>query len=222
MNLTKTRRATVAAALALTCTMTAADASPISATSYNTVNGNTGSYQYWDDTYSGSGDVTQNGAALSGGLGDLTNGVIAANNWFTDEAPAGPGPYVGWSGIDPVIDFFFAAITNFASATFHFDDANGSGGVSAPFKVNVNGTDFLVADPAGSAPFAFTVNLAGLMDDELNVQLFRNNQWVFLSEVTFEGESDGGIAPVPVPAAGLLLVGALGGLAALRRRPRAA
>ncbi|MBL8499530.1 MAG: hypothetical protein JNL77_02930, partial [Nitrosomonas sp.] len=68
--------------------------------SYNMLNGNTGSYNYWDETYSGAGCVTCDNAVLSGGRGDLTDGIIAADNWFVTEAPAGNGPYVGWT-LDP-------------------------------------------------------------------------------------------------------------------------
>ncbi|MFV2066020.1 MAG: hypothetical protein ACC645_03505 [Pirellulales bacterium] len=44
-------------------------------------------------------------ASLSGGLGDLTDGVIATENWYIVEPPDGPnGPYVGWNhGNTPVI-----------------------------------------------------------------------------------------------------------------------
>ena len=38
--------------------------------SYNMLNGNTGSYNYWDETYSGGGCVTCDNAALLGGRGD--------------------------------------------------------------------------------------------------------------------------------------------------------
>jgi hypothetical protein len=193
------------------------EAAPVLPTSYSMDNGvgqsSGGTYNYWDKEYTGAGSTTTDDAFLSGGLGNLTDGVVAADNWYVVENGAGTGPYVGWIQ-DPVIDFFFAALTRFVSATFYFDDADGFGGVEAPSKVRINGTDYIVADPAGPEPFAFTANLAGLTDNELNVQLFRNDVWVFLSEVTFE------VAPVPVPAAGFLMLGALGGLAALRRRQR--
>ena len=45
--------------------------------SYDMLNGNTGSYQYWDDTYTGTGCLTCDGDALAGGKGDLTDGIIA-------------------------------------------------------------------------------------------------------------------------------------------------
>ncbi|MDE2388709.1 MAG: hypothetical protein KGN35_06445 [Betaproteobacteria bacterium] len=35
--------------------------------SYNMLNGNTGSYNYWDETYSGAGCVTCDDTALTGG-----------------------------------------------------------------------------------------------------------------------------------------------------------
>lgn len=194
--------------------LAAGSASAATLTSYSMKNGNSGSYNYWDDTYNGTGSKTTNGSSLSGGLGDLTDGVIASSNWYVTEAPAGAGPYVGWT-IDPVITFFFDAVATFNSMTFYFDDANGYGGVMAPRAVRINGTDFAIADPVGSAPFSYTANLAGLSTDALRVQIFRRGSWVFLSEVQFD------MAAVPVPASGVLLLAGLGAFG-LKRRRRAA
>ncbi len=197
----------------LTAVAPAATAAPVFATSYDMLNGNTGSYQYWDQTYTGAGNVTLDGSALSGGLGDLTDGVIAADNWFVVEAPAGNGPYVGWT-IDPLITFNFAAGTIVDSLTIYVDDANGAGGVSVPGSVRINGgAPIALLDPVGSAPISFTfagLNAAG----PLTLQLIRNNQWVFLSEVKFDGIA----SPVPEPTTLVLLGVAMGGLALRRRR----
>ena len=81
-----------------------AEASFVTPTSYDMPNGYTGSYEYWDESYTGSGNTAADGDPLSGGLGDLTDGVVASDNWYVVEAPLGPGPYVGWT-IDPTISF---------------------------------------------------------------------------------------------------------------------
>ncbi len=49
--------------------------------SYDAPNGYTGSYEYWDESYSGIGDTSIDGAALTGGLGDLADGIVANDNW---------------------------------------------------------------------------------------------------------------------------------------------
>ena len=59
----------------------------IFATSYEMPNGggdaSGGTYNYWDGSYSGSGSTTTDAAALSGGLGDLTDGIIATETLRT-------------------------------------------------------------------------------------------------------------------------------------------
>jgi MYXO-CTERM domain-containing protein len=189
----------------------------VSPTSYNMPNGFSGSFNYWDENYTGSGNKTTDGAALSGGLGDLTDGILAADNWNIVEAPAGNGPYVGWT-IDPLITFNFASPISFQTVQIHFDDSNGNGGVSAPASVSINGTNFLVTDPAGSAPFLQSFNVAplNLTTSQLNIQLFRSNTWVFASEVRFITATASGVAPEPWSVSLL----ALGGLAFVRRRSR--
>lgn len=207
---------TAATSLGLALTP-AAQASVINVSSYNMLNGDGqasgGSYNYWDKSYSGIGAVTTDHSALSGGKGDLTDGVIATQNWFNVENGAGTGPYVGWLSYNPTIDFFFASLVSFTSVTFHFDDSDGAGGVSQPLFVAVNGSPTAVPNNAGPAPFAFTIDLTGLTANQLTVDITRGNAWVFLSEVTFAGQ----IGAVPLPAGGILLLGALAGLAALRR-----
>jgi hypothetical protein len=189
----------------------------VNPTSYNMPNGFSGSFNYWDESYNGSGNTSVDGAALSGGLGDLTNGVLASDNWGVVEAPAGPGPYVGWS-IDPVIVFNFGSTISFSTVQFHFDDSNGNGGVSAPAAVVINGTNFPIADPAGSAPFLQSFNVAplGLNTNQLTIQLIRRNTWVFASEARF---TTGVSAAAPEPMSAAFL--ALGGLVLAARRRRA-
>ena len=204
----------ILAALGLSAVGISAQAASVKPISYDMLNGDSGSYNYWDQSYTGSGNVNANGSSLTGGLGDLTDGVIATQNWNVVEAPAGNGPYVGWVHKNPVIDFRFASVEIFNSITFHFDDSDGIGGVYQPASANVNGTVYAVPTNAGSNPFGFTIDLAGLTTDVLTTEIARSSGWVFLSEVTFDAQ----VSAVPLPASSLLLMGGLAGLVGLRRR----
>ena len=177
-----------------------------------------GSFNYWDKAYSGSGDTTQDFAPLSGGLGDLSDGVVATQRWDQVENLAGTGPYVGWSAMDPVITFHFAQVHTFSQVVVWHDDANGYGNVATPqaFTVTVRAQSqrFEISDPAGDAPFASTLVLGpGFTGDQLQLQVHRFDTATMLSEVQ--------ISAVPEPASAALLTAGAGLLLALRRRSRA-
>ncbi|MFN4116837.1 MAG: PEP-CTERM sorting domain-containing protein [Inhella sp.] len=183
---------------------------------YGVANG--GSYNYRDKAYSGSGDSSQDYALLSGGLGDLSDGVIATQRWDLVENLEGSGPYVGWNRAEPwLISFHFAQDLVFDTITIWYDDADGYGDISPPasFSVTVNGVTqaFAVVDPPGDAPSFSVLQLApGLVGASLVLGVERFNNGLMLSEVQFTA------TPVPEPAAWMLMGAglALGGL--LRRR----
>lgn len=195
----------------------AVQAATVHPTSYYMNNGASGSFNYWDDSYTGSGNNRRDGAFLSGGLGDLTDGVIATQNWNRVEGPRGPvGPYVGWVNTNPSIVFRFDTAQKFNTVTFHFDSNGGGGGVGAPSSVTINGQTQRVVAP-GRDPFAYTFDLVGTdAFDILSVTINRGASWVFLSEVTFDAQ----ISPVPLPASGLMLMAGMGGMALMRRRSK--
>lgn len=202
----------IAGALALFSAAGAAQAVTVTPTSYSMPQGGTGSYAYRDDTYSG----TISAGILSGGTGDLTDGVIATDNWFTT-----PGRYVGWNGFNPTITWVFDQAYDFASMTFWFDDSNGAGGVRPPASVTVastgGGATYTVPDPEPARPFSFTIDLSGYdAMSSFTTRLTQRSQWIMLSEVTFDLQSS--LPAVPLPATALLLGGALAGLGAVRAR----
>lgn len=146
---------------------------PISPLFYSGPNGGTGAYSYFDDSYSGSGSTATPYSALSGGLGDLTDGITTLQNWNTN-----PGPYVGWLqsqfttngvpcsppdtggsspfpqnychpalGTSPSFLFDFSSTPGGVKANtlgIHLDDSNGSGAVRPPLRVEVNNGTFPV------------------------------------------------------------------------------
>ena len=198
-------------------------AAPLTVTSYSMPNGDGqasgGSYNYWDVAYTGAGSTTTDGAALSGGVGDLTDGVVATDFWYNTENGAGTGPYVGWyrpATPDPTITFNFAGPVTINGIRVHIDNSN-VGGVIAPSKIFIDGADTAFAAPAnGTIGFVdFTgLNLTG---SSHTLQFQQNGgSWTFVSEITFDGNAAG----VPEPTAWSLMIAGFGlaGTALRRRR----
>jgi len=172
--------------------------------SYDMLNGGTATYHYWDDTYNGSGSTTTNYTKLSGGLGDLTDGVIATTHYFQSATPS-PGPYVGWA-LSPTITFNFGDVYKFSSLTLFLDNVPNCG-VYLPASVTVGTgattTTYAVnSNQSVSMPTAITFSDLDLVGNSFTLTLNRlnNNGYIFLSEVEFDG------TPVPEPDT-LLLVG---------------
>jgi len=189
----------------------AIQAATVHPVSYELQNGSSGSYHYWDDSYTGSGNNQVDGASLTGGLGDLTDGVIATQSW--NQVEGSHGPYVGWLYKNPTVNFHFGSVTNINSITVYADDANGFGGVASPLSITINGTNFSVSDPVTSDPLALTFDNLGLNTADVDITFYRRSAWVFVSEVSFDGAS-----AVPVPAAAWLFGSGLLGLIGLSRK----
>ncbi len=193
----------------------AAGAVAIAPISYDMPNGDFGSYNYWDGTYSGTGQTMVSGAPLSGGLGKLTDGVIAVLPWYAVSDFTGTGQYVGWYQTpDPTITFHFAGSPTIDRITLHIDAQTG-GGVYAPSFVKVDGV--AQSYTTGSGPSAIALTGLSLTGGSHTLQLGNGTTsfYVMLSEVEFAGTP----AAVPEPAAWSLLIAgfAITG-AAMRRR----
>jgi hypothetical protein len=67
---------------------TAVVSAPVTPPSYDMPNGQIGRFTYFDESYNGNGNTAQADAPLSGGLGDLTDGIVTNARWFDAE----PGP----------------------------------------------------------------------------------------------------------------------------------
>jgi hypothetical protein len=194
-------------------------------TSYSMLNGDgnahNGTFNYWDLAYDGAGATNVDGAALSGGSGDLTDGVVASGIWSSVENGAGTGPYVGWTSvgvIDPLVTFFFAGSPTITSIAIHMDNSN-FGGVYAPTAILLDGTPVTFTPPAdGTIGFA-TISGLALTGGSHTLQFLTQRgpdgqTWVFLSEVDFFA--------VPEPATWAMMIGGIGLTGGMARRRRTA
>jgi hypothetical protein len=204
---------------------TSLSAGIISPTSYNMRNGDGqtsgGTLNYWDKEYNGSGSTTTDASSLTGGLGNLTDGVIATQNWNAVENVAGTGPYVGWLSSNglPVITFNFSSVVTFGSMTLYLDDSDNTGGVSLPLNASVQvgafNNLFPIGDKPGAQPKAITLDLTGAQGIQLVLTLNYSTTWIFMSEVTFDGTTS---AQVPEPASAAIAGCGLAALTFLARR----
>lgn len=173
------------------------NAAALNPSSYELLNGERGggTYTFFDDAYNGSGNPQLENDALSGGLGDLTDGVIATSNWTSQ-----PDAYIGWVSIEPEITFNFDNIIELNTVSFYFDDSE-FGGVDNPTGVTIsNGINqqyLIIADPQGTGPFQVDFSNLSLVGSSFDITVHHaDNQWVMLSEVEFDGVDN-----VPPPAA---------------------
>ena len=234
--------------LVLTGLSTSAVGGPqVFATSYDLKNGDGtagyGNVTLFDDTYNGSGNKTVGYAPLSGGLGDLTDGVAAVKNWgdCSGNRPcvSGPtydnSPYVGWrmsSHAVPSVTFHFAPGTNIDEVKISMNYGYHAsplgflmGGVSLPQG----------ADPTytgGGANHWYDFAGLGLSGDTLKITFNYNREpwssahpfgpadWVLVSEVQFFAATPA----IPEPATFAMLLAGFGllGIAARRRKQKEA
>ena len=183
--------------------------------SYDMLNGTSGTFRYWDASYNGTGATTTDGAALSGGTGDLTDGIIASASWYLVENGAGTGPWVGWNGelvSNPVLTFYFAGNPTITSLSLHIDNV-GFGNVSAPAEILINGVSTAFTAPTPGTTGWINITGLNLVGGSHTVQIKQSNQWAFVSEVTF-GSS------VPEPGSWATMIAGFGLVGATMRRRR--
>lgn len=205
-------------ATAMMFVATPAFASSVPVASYDMPNGGSGSYHYWDLNYTGAGATSTDGAALSGGLGDLTDGVVAPAAWYVVENGAGTGPWVGWNSpvtLNPIVTFNFSGAPTITAISVHLDNS-GAGGVFAPTAILIDGISTAFTAPAGTFGW---VNFTGLnLTGGSHTLQFNQSpgQWVFVSEVTFDGQA----GAVPEPASWALMIAGFALVGATLRRRR--
>ena len=177
-----------------------------------------GGFNYWDDTYNGTGSINVDGSPLANGLGQLTDNVVGANGW---DANLGNGPayeWVGWININPEIIFDYGTAQQISRIDVHVNNGN-YGGVSIFGTVRVGYSDDGInfgnyqsittsdADRADLSARFYALNLTEQAAHRyVRMEFTRTNVWMFISEVR----------AVPTPGAMALLP--LGALALGRRR----
>jgi hypothetical protein len=150
---------------------------------------------------------------------DLSAASGALGNWLT--TPAAPGGT--WSGPQAIpaswtVNTETAIIYEIDGGALGFDNVVAEFGVDNGIFVWLNGT-FLGGHlrPGGSTLGEFALNIGSIGAGSNFLQVLREDHG---GSTGFVVSVMGDVAAVPLPAAGLMLLGGLGALAGLRRRRR--
>ena len=197
-----------------------AQAVPLAADSYDMRNGGTSTpgSSLRDDSYlGGSGNPAVPYSLLSGGRGDLTDGIVAPSNWDLT-----PGPFVGWSQAveaNPTITFHFGQMIDLASVKVHINKGYAPGSVDLTMGGITRHVDIDLGLTGAANAWAEFSDL-GLTGDTLVLRLNDHardviaRDWILISEVSFAGAPT---APVPEPGSFALMLAGLLAVNASRR-----
>lgn len=195
-------------------------------TTYSTPNGDGqasgGTYNYWDGIYTGTGSTTTDGAALSGGLGKLTDGISSTSRWDAVSNAAGTGDYVGWLSSttpNPTLTFNFAGSPTINSIAIQMDNS-GFGGVLAPAQIFIDGVASAFTVPSAGTVGTVLFNGLNLTGPTHTIQFFQQpGSWTFISEIGFSSSGEvAGAAPEPASWAMMIVGFGLAGTSLRRRR----
>lgn len=179
-----------------------AGAQTLSPTAYVVQNGEAGpgGLLYRDDSYSGAGDAKQDRSALSGGLGQLTDGAVGCSDDPTTDCGGGAGyEFVGWRSSDPTITFQFGQRSDFRTIRVHtanWPDAAVRLWKTATVSFSDDGFTFRNYTVRTTTPeeqqdrharyLSIPVNASAYF---VRVRLIRSDprSWILVSDVRFEG-----------------------------------
>lgn len=200
-------------------------AGPVTPASYAMLNGETGTWVYQDTAYlpcPASSCITSN-AALSGGVGRLTDGVTSPVSWDNSgNAVHTPVPWVGWT-LNPTITFTFAGTPTITQVGLYLDNTPGIGDVRLPASITIASNVYAVAPDPNFGPRWVYFAIPAFTGNTLAVTVTMTpNTWEMLGEVSFDGRTaDAGAVPEPATVGlGLLGLGLLAGAGCARRAHR--
>lgn len=195
---------------------------PVSVSSYEMENGQTGNFIYQDTTYlpCPGASCTTTGALLTGGTGRLTDGIAAPFSWDGSGQPFGTAiPWVGWSGGSRTITFNFSGLPTVSRVGLYLDNTPGTGDVRLPDSVDIAAVNYDVTADATFGPRWIYFDIPNTTGNSLVVTLNSDaGRWMMIGEATFD---DGFRSGVPEPGSMALLVSGLGALAYRRFRKAA-
>ena len=173
-------------------------AANIQPVSYDMQNGESGTYPLRDDAYDGTGSVTTDGSALSGGRGQLTDGVVGVDDWALDIGNGRAQEWVGWNSIQPTVTFDFGQTVQLGQASIHVNNFGTEG-------VNLFATttfEFSTDDVSFGDPITYTTSpqqradttaryiYIGISREARYVRVSfadGDGPWILISEIAFVG-----------------------------------
>ncbi len=155
-------------------------------------NGSIGAYVYFDFCYTGSGSKTTACAALSGGLGKLTDGVSTSSSWDAASNSQGTGAYIGWnranSGCeDPLLTFNFNGNPVINEISIQMDNT-GQASVYAPASILIDGVNHSFTAPTQGTVGSVIFTDLGLTGSTHTIKLIHRTplpSWMMVSEISF-------------------------------------
>lgn len=209
---------TISAVAAPLLLAAAASAAVVPIASYDMVNGRSGFNRYIDETYNGAGNPFVDSSLLSGGTGQLTDGILGTDNILDNNS----FDWLGWLEVQPSIRFDLGQIVQLDQLSVRAASSSPFGDVDLPGTITIDfSNDGVIyfgsvvrtttaGERANPLSQWINVDLAGVSARYARAAFTDGDQpWIFLSETQFTGT-------IPAPAATGLL--AFAGLAASRRR----